>query len=249
MALLINDELIWVSIPKCASMSIEKGLLESNLKIKKWGREVDPIYSEIRKNNRLFTYHIHIPVNELYQEFGKKETVCVTRDWFDRWLSALNFIWDEFEYYIKDFKLVSKWEELDNETIYKIMDKSFLDSLHSIQIYDEKMDKSNIEKCIANFLYNKNDIKHIDIKNFSGAPGVLISEKYWKSNTKCTYEFDVKELDKFCEFIEKKFGEKIEIPVINKSSKRTNKIIKDDRLKNFIWQNFECRYNKSNRIV
>ena len=248
MSLLINDELIWVSIPKCASMSIETGLLQSNLKIKKWGREIDPVYSEIRKNNRLFTYHIHIPLNELYQEFGKKETVCVTRDWFDRWLSALNFIWDELEIYIKNSKLVCEWEELDNKKLYEIMDKSFINALHSINVYGD-IKGNNIMKCISHFLSNRSEINELNVKNFSGALGVLISEKYWKSNTKCTYEFDVKEIDKFCEFIEKKFGEKIEIPVINKSSKRTNKIIKDDRLKNFIWQNFECRYNKSNKIV
>jgi len=248
MSLLINDELIWVSIPKCASMSIETGLLQSNLKIKKWGREIDPVYSEIRKNNRLFTYHIHIPLNELYQEFGKKETVCVTRDWFDRWLSALNFIWDELEIYIKNSKLVCEWEELDNKKLYEIMDSSFINALHSINVYGD-IKGNNIMKCISHFLSNRSEINELNVKNFSGALGVLISEKYWKSNTKCTYEFDVKELDKFCEFIEKKFGEKIEIPVINKSSKRTNKIIKDNKLSNFIWENFECRYDKSNRIV
>ena len=83
MSLLINDNLIWVATPKCASISIENALYSSNLNIKpsKW--------IEIN-NNR----HLHIPIDILKKEFGNKESICITRDWFEKWLSALNHLWD-----------------------------------------------------------------------------------------------------------------------------------------------------------
>ena len=36
MSYLINDNLIWIMTPKCASFSIERALLRSNLKLKKY---------------------------------------------------------------------------------------------------------------------------------------------------------------------------------------------------------------------
>lgn len=249
MSLLINNELIWVSTPKCATYSLETALLKSKLKIKKWGNNINPEYSQIRKEGQLFSYHLHVPINDLYNEFGKKDTVCINRNWFSRWLSSLNFIWDSLEKNLKNIELVCPWEELNNETIYSIMDESFFINLHSVLIYgDFNLDNSLI-KCTSHFLKNRKDIEFIKNKAHLTYPGTLISEKFWKSNGKCTYEFDISELDKFVELIEKKFGEKIEIEKTNVSSKRPNKLILNDELKNFVWKNFEAIYEKTNRLI
>jgi hypothetical protein len=77
----------------------------------------------------------------------------------------------------------------------------------------------------------------------------FISQKFWKSNQKCTYEFDIKEIDKFAEFIENRFGEKLIMENINKSTKRTNKMIIDNELKSFVWDNFEKRFEKRNQLI
>jgi hypothetical protein len=77
----------------------------------------------------------------------------------------------------------------------------------------------------------------------------LISEKYWKSNRNCTYEFDLKDLDKFVNFIENRFSEKLVINKINKSTKRPNKIVINDELKAFVWDNFEKRFEKRNELI
>ena len=85
--------------------------------------------------------------------------------------------------------------------------------------------------------------------NFSGLIPILISEKYWKSNQKCTYEFDITEIDKFINFIENRFGEKLIIKKENASSKKPNKLIIDDKLKDFVWKNFESIYEKRNELI
>jgi hypothetical protein len=77
----------------------------------------------------------------------------------------------------------------------------------------------------------------------------LISEQYWKSNKKCTYEFDIKDIDKFVDFIENKFGERLILENKNKSTKRTNKLIINDELKSFVWEKFEKPFEKRNQLI
>ena len=77
----------------------------------------------------------------------------------------------------------------------------------------------------------------------------LISQKCFKSNRKCTYEFDIKEIDKFTDFIEDRFGERLFIENTNQSTKRATKIVIDDKLKQWIWENFETRFEKRNQLI
>jgi hypothetical protein len=229
MSYLINDNLIWIITPKCASNSIETALLNSNLKLKTYNDTLDP------------KSHIHIPLNDSLNYFGNKETVCITRDWFGKWLSALNFIWDIIEFYW-GFTPICKWEDIDNDFIYNTFDTEFLNHLHWIN--DE-----GYEKCIIKLLkINQDEINNIP-KNLPPVVMVLISEKYYKSNQKCTYEFDIKELDKFVKFIEDRFGEKIQLDNLNTSTKRPNKIIINDELKSFVWEKFEKPFEKRNQLI
>lgn len=228
MSHLINNELIWIAIPKCASCSIESALLNSNLEIKKF-------------INYTHVGHVHIPLTECISKFGNKETICITRDWFSKWLSSLNFIWDVIEFRT-DFTPIQKWEEIDNDFIYNIFNTEFLNNLHYTT-------ETGYKKCFSMLLKNKEeDVSNVPY-NIISTIVTLISEKYYKSNQKCTYEFDIKEIDKFIDFIENRFGEKLFIENINTSTKRPNKIIVNDELKNFIWNAIEKRYEKINKII
>jgi hypothetical protein len=227
MSLLINDNLIWVSTPKCASMSIENALYSSSLKIK-----ASPTYAPTNK-------HSHVPLNLLKADFGNKESICITRDWFDKWLSALNHIWDVIEY-TSPFELIYKWEDLNNEIIYKIFDDEFLNHLHYTS-YD------GYAKCFNKLILNEENINSHEKE--VGLLSILVSEKFWKSNQKCTYEFDIKDIDKFVLFIENRFGEKLIIEKMNTSSKKNNNIIINEELKQFVWDKFEKRFEKNTRLV
>jgi benzoyl-CoA reductase/2-hydroxyglutaryl-CoA dehydratase subunit BcrC/BadD/HgdB len=77
----------------------------------------------------------------------------------------------------------------------------------------------------------------------------LVSPNFFKSNRKCTYEFDIKEIDKFVDFIEDRFGEKLQLDTLNASPKRPNKIIVNDKLKSFVWEKFEKRFEKRNQLI
>jgi hypothetical protein len=229
MGYLINDDLIWVITPKCASNSIETALLNSNLNLKKYNK-----YYEQHM-------HMHIPLNDCFNMFGKKESVCITRDWFEKWLSSLNFIWDMIELHT-EYEPLCKWEDVDNETIYSVFNNEFVNKLYSLN------DVSNNE-CFLKLL-KVNDKNIVDVpKETNGIVVTLISENYWKSDQKCTYEFDIKELGKFVNFIELRFGEKLVIERENTSTKRPNKIIVNDELKNFVWEKFEKKFKKRNELI
>lgn len=231
MSYLINDSLIWISNPKCASLSIETTLISSNLKLKK--------FQELFNRDR----HIHVTLDQCLDYFGKKESVCITRNWFEKWLSSFNYIFDTIENKTP-LELECKWEDIDNTFIYKLIDDDFLNTLHTI-------DSNNYVKCFSKFLKHKK----VEITGFTNSDKIpniiqtLISEKYWKSNKKCTYEFDIKKINEFTSFIEKRFDEKLIFEQVNVSTKRPNKIIVNDELKSFIWEKFEKRYEKRNQLI
>jgi hypothetical protein len=77
----------------------------------------------------------------------------------------------------------------------------------------------------------------------------LISNRHWSGWQKCTYEFDINEIDKFTNFIEDRFGERLIIDTYNKSSGIPSKIIINDELKQWVWDKFEKRFEKRNVLI
>jgi hypothetical protein len=236
MSYLINNELIWIMTPKCASYSVENSLKKSNLKIESYNPP-----------STIFNvgHHIHHTLNSSITRFGKKETICITRDWFSKWLSALDFIFTQIEFHT-NYEPIIKWQDIDNDCIYRLFDDKFINDLHTI--LDKNINNCFIKLLKPNYLLSNiiTDNDFIDKKN---SVSMLISNKYWLSNQRCTYEFDIKELDKFVDLIEKKFGEKLIINFDNVSSHRPNKIIKNDELRNWVWDKFEKRFEKSNNLI
>ena len=226
MSHLINDEIILISVPKCASTSIWRALEKSKLNIEVFNPEVKFV-------------HYHTSLNECLSKWGSKESVCITRDWVSKWTSSLNFIWDMIELET-DYTPICKWEDVDNEFLYRTFDTDFVNILYSMEL-----NNAGLKECFLRLVKEKNP----PIKYESGCVSTLISEKYFKSNKKCTHEFDIKEIDKFVDFIEDRFGERLMIENINQSTKRPNKIIVNDELKSFIWENFEKRFDKRNDLI
>jgi hypothetical protein len=226
MSLLINNDLIWVSIPKCASVSIEKALLNSNLDFK--------INTEYKYNLEKLKQHGHIKSSKLFNEFGRKETVCITRDWFDRWLSGLEFVWQHLINHNQT--MIVDWEDVDNNFIYNTFNNNFGKTIYYNTNWDDI-----INKLIKNLDETKPTIMPVLC--------VFMSENHWKENQPCTYEFDIKELHKFEEFIEKRYGVSFKIPHLNSTPKIKNKIEINDELKNHLWNVFEKPFEKRNSLI
>jgi hypothetical protein len=78
---------------------------------------------------------------------------------------------------------------------------------------------------------------------------IFASQNKYLDGEKCTYEFDIKELDKFKTFYENRYDVKIDIPHENVSPKKINKIILDDDLKNHLWEVFEKPFAKDKKYI
>lgn len=228
--LLINNELIWISIPRCASVSIENSIYNSSLSIKK-------VISErhlIEESENKIKYHSHSRKRDCIKHLGHKDTICITRNWLDRLLSA-------FEYFFHCSKvqhnneLICNWEDVDNQFIYKYFNNDFVNA-----IYSENWFK--VQECYNTLFVKVN-------KNLPETLYIFCSQNFWKENEKCTYEFDITEIHKFIDFIDNRFGVKLDITKMNDTKKIKNKIEINDELKTFLWNNFESRFVKNGNLI
>jgi hypothetical protein len=227
MSLLINNDLIWVSIPKCASISIERALLNSDLNITP--------YSEYRYFLKEKDMHAHYQLSTLFKDFGIHPTVCITRDWLDKWLSALEFLWQRMV--MNNYTPIIQWEDIDNQFIYNTFDTNFAKNIYYTTDWSD-----NLKKLINNSSFEINEEVLVILCT-------LLSQNHWKENQPCTYEFDIKELHKFEEFIQNRYEISFKIPHLNSTPKIKNKIEINDELKNHLWNIFEKPFEKRNSLI
>jgi hypothetical protein len=231
MSICINNDLIWISIPRCASFSIETALVE-NTQLN--------ITSHLRytEKYRVPNTHWHVPKNDLYQKFGKLETICIKRNYFDRWLSALGHLWKMMEWY--KYEPIVKFEDIDNEFIYNfftidICNNLMLDNADKTDYFLSKL--ATTESIVVERPY-------MNFEPFS----ILQSQNKWKTNG-CTYEFDFDKLGEFEKFIEDRYNITFKLPHLNTISKKKSKIIVNDELKSFVWEMFETPYATPNKRI
>ncbi len=221
MSLFIENNLIWVSVPKCASFSIENAIIISDLDYR-----IHSMYTDFKK------WHGHIDLKSLYNEFGYNETICVKRDWFERWLSSFEY----FFYWMNKLgnETHIQWENVDNDFIYKTFEKDYMQRL-----------RDDIENLSLKFLKKPfNDPKHNE-----GLFKLFYSQNYWKMNKPCTYEFEINELHKLEEFIYNRYNKVIKIEKYNHIPKVKNNIIVNDELKQFVWDIFEKPFEKNTKLI
>jgi hypothetical protein len=226
-----------LSIPKCASTSIEDALLKSKL---------DIVHYEYG-NGKEYDRHLHIRLKHLYKKFGLKETICINRDYFDRWISCLKHIWNTYESI--NVPLIKNWKDVDNDFIYKTFTDDYIN-----EIYESGKNFSNIINHNGKSLIDYSKVTKVELNKKIVPNGIFIenilrSQLYVKDNKKCTYEFNINEIDKFEKFIENRYNIDFKLDTLNKTSFQHNLIIKDEKLKSWVWEKFEKRFIKSNNII
>jgi hypothetical protein len=243
MSICVNNDLIWVATPKCASMSIECAFINSNLNTNHYKYEQNKSYPE----------HLHIRLSDLYQRFGVKETVVIKRDYFDRWISGLQYLWMMYEE--KNYEIIIKWEDINNDFIYETFTPEFIDQIHSLPSSMNPSDllsfsEINKYKEVLKLITSKLVKPKPKDSNPSFNPYFLLkSQSHWVDNNKCTYEFNISEIDKFENFISNRYNVKFKVCKLNQNKSRKNQIIKDEKLKQWVWDNFEKRFEKRNSLI
>jgi len=222
--LVIEDDLIYVGTPKTATISIEQALKDSGLNL------------EFYNTDKVRT-HVHTSLHFMHEKFGYKESFCVNRDWFERWLSGFKFILISLE--SKNIKLKTKIEDISNEFIYNMFTVENIDKLYGGTLKEDL-------KYLCSYITD--DLEDLIEKDSPGILKILCSSGYWIGSKKCTYEFDINNLKSLEEFISNRYNISFNIPklnVINPERKnRFKNLVIDSELKNFIFERFEKPFLK-----
>jgi hypothetical protein len=133
-----------------------------------------------------------------------------------------------------------EWEDIDNDFIINTFNSEFGKILTHTTTWD------NI---LLKLLKNSENIINDESHNTSKWLCTFISQNHWKENKPCTYEFNIKELHKFEQFIQKRYGVFFNLKHINSTPKIKNKIEINDELKNHLWNVFEKPFEKRNSLI
>jgi hypothetical protein len=243
MSLLINNELIWVSIPKNASFSIEESLLNSGLNIK-YSSSFYELKNFYASNNILRQPHPHVNVQKLKKEFGNKETFCIKREFSDRFISSIKFLWIKIINTNKHTPIIPI-SEINNEFLYLTFDLETINKLY---------DTSNDRNKHWFDVYSKLVKEKLDFNNTRNniyeSICTLLSQNFYTNAIKCTYEFDILNLNEYVKFMCEKFNVNIKINKLNTNSNKYKcKIINDDKFKNWLYDNFEKKFDINNKNI
>lgn len=256
--ILIENKIAFVSIPKCASVSVHNALENSTYKI-------EPTYNTSTQNvlfklpdniSHLFTNenarikeHKHIPISTIYTFLNSKvDTITIRRDYCKRFISGFYYM---FDWWIKEaYGLYYKNGYITNEFIYKYFTDDVIFMIKELMAFgkdtgnDLKLKKALIEPLILHYTSNYNPKKIIEEKLYDNSYinyRIFDSQEAWKSGYKPTYEFDINELSKLEIMLVDKFDKEIKIGKENsRNSINSNiNIIHDQKLRDWVWNKFE----------
>ena len=226
MPILIENELLYLAIPKTGCISITNAIIRSNLNY-----ELAPVlkkeydkYKELieSKNHEFNIGPNHYRLDQLKKEFGNKKTISIKRNHLDRFISAINFSYRLFE--IKNIKPKIDLNKIDNEYIYKLIDDEFVflvENYDFVKVLKYFSDDCNYKKKDLEFLFT------------------FVPSSFMKCGYKVDYEFDISELHLLEKFLNDRYGSNVSIQKLNTTGDMVSGIIKNTELSNFIWDKFE----------
>jgi len=262
--MLIENDIAFIAIPKCASISIHCALELSDVKIEPTfidnstsnilsnGYVVPIMETELQYPYKKIKTHSHQSISEVYTFLKSKvNTITIKRDYCKRFLSSFYYL---FGLWIKEvYQLRYIPNKITNDFIYEYFTDEMIDCIKSmIQNsknfeFDKKMKSKLISPLIQKYSmnYSKNSIIENMMKdNIYINWRVFDSQEVWKSGYKPTYEFDINELYKFEKLIENKYSKNIKIEKENKTNYEYSQINvnEDQKLRDWVWNKFEKSY-------
>lgn len=263
--LVIENEIAFLSIPKCASYSIHNAL-------ELYDYDIRPTFNQdyheklllnrtslngtnnfYIKNHHKIKIHTHIPLNSIFKYVNKKcDFIIVERDYLDRFVSAFNHV---INFTIpNEYHIQLKEDSIDNDFIYENFSKKTIENIITMKISsmtsnkDSDLKNSIVKPIFQKHIVNDNSKELIEKKLFDETYinfKMLDSQKYWLDGYDTNYKYDIGELYKLEEFLKNRYEKDIKFDKDNSPPKnliKTN-IVKDTKLKLWVWDNFEKHYH------
>ena len=251
--ILIENEIVFLSVPKNASISVHYALEESKLNIEPTWNYAFSTKLALESYERSYNYsnhkiklHIHLSTNYVYHYLNKKVPIIfIKRDYSERFISALNYIFNfqivqAYGYEYSDILNNYILPNIDNDWLYETFTKDVIEkiifnsmSVNNTQHTEVESYGTIVHKLVLSSLNklvkNKKIIK-IPKPNEMLWPNskyinfnILSSQEIYKSGYTPKYIFDIYELDKLENFVEEKFEKEITIKKENSLDKTTIK--------------------------
>jgi hypothetical protein len=225
--MLINNDFVYLPIPKNASTSIVYSLIQWRIKVDSGNEEINKIM--INQINKTEFAHYHTTYDYLINKFPNKKVVGIRRPSVDRFLSSLKYMIQESKK--NNVKLKYNFEKLNESEVIEIFDKilyelpfakdkpiAFANELKQYRNKIHKIIKENITTNYLNFDYNL-------LNNFH-------SQYAWGLN-KCDIIIDISELNTFTEMI-KITKPNFNLIKLNDTADMTLNIEKSDKIVEFV---------------
>jgi len=271
--ILIENEIAFVAVPKCASISMHRALETSDFNIeptffvsnnkkneRRNGNFVLPLFVRptISENFKV-KQHNHQTVSQIYTYLNSKpDTLIIKRDYCKRFISAFYYL---YAFWIKNtYKLDFISGSIDNDFIYKYFTDDVCGMIREQQIsdeklfmYDLKLKKLIIEPLILNFTTNIDKKKIIEKNLYDNTYinyKILDSQEIWRSGYNVNYIFNIDELYKLENFLFERYEKKIKLEKENHllQDKKIVNITENQKLRDWVWKNFEKFHFKKTLI-
>lgn len=225
--MLINNDFVYLPIPKNASTSIVYSLIQWRIKVDSGKEEINKIM--IEKINKTEFTHYHTTYDLITDKFPNKKVVGIRRPSVDRFFSSLKYMIQESKK--NNVKLKYNFEKLNESEIIEIFTKIFYELsftkdnpilfANELKQYKNKLNKIINENITTNYL------------NFDyGLMNNFHSQYSWGLN-KCDTIIDISELNKFTDMI-KKIKPNFNLIKMNDTDDMTLNIEKSDKIIEFV---------------
>lgn len=229
--MLVNNEFLFVSLPRCASTSFTHTCIKLGLTIKHF----DSTFDNVTISNLV---HPHERLVNLQKKFGNHHPIiAIKRNRHERFLSF--------------WKQIIKIMEGRNTLISNHLKKLTVDDILFYNTSDigTENNKSNlIEKfLLQNDLLKYNPIYLIELLSILYNP-----LSFWHDNNNGIIWFDINKTEELNEWVSIKIGKPFELNKINSSDKVESNLIYDEHFikkYNNIYDYYDINYKKNNTLI
>lgn len=200
--MVINNKVVFISIPKNASWSVEYTCSQYNFDL----RYSDITWENEVRENGVKNRHIHIPIQSLIDTFGVNlEYVCLIRNSTDRFISAWKFFLSQLTSVISS-SLLDKIKNLDNTFIISFIKSNYYE--FNSMYADRDIVKKLFIKLIGELDFPKELLQDSKfVKQFSLHMLTFASQYYWIVNDRVNVrKFSIENISEFEKYISESFN-------------------------------------------
>ena len=258
--MVINNQVVFIPIPKNASWSVEDACIKYKFDLK----YPHVLWENSIRLNKKPNQHLHSTIESITYAYGTNfEYVCIIRDSTDRFISAWKFFIGimiyEFPLIPQRDSVIDKIKNLNNTFVINFIKDNYNDFINVYGVIDirQKLLSKLLDK-MEIMDYYKSDVdfatKYTSSENFIKKYALhmltFITQYKWISNPNIKVkQFNFKELHKFENYISEKFNVDFKLEYSNVNKLDYTAVTKTDELIEFVDVYIDGMYKKTNSLI